>query len=170
MLTQEQVRYLFDYFPDTGSLIRRVHMRGGNGVGSEVGSEKDNGYGKKYRETSIDKKRYQVHRIIWLHVYGYTPVEIDHIDGNGLNNRLNNLREVTRQGNAKNQRKPKNNTSGVCGVGWCKHFQKWKARIGVNGHDTFLGYFEHKEQAIQARREAEKRFNFHQNHGKDRPL
>lgn len=145
-------------------------MRGGKGIGSEAGSEKHNGLGKKYRETSIYKKRYQIHRVIWLYVYGYTPVEVDHIDGNGLNNRLSNLREVTHQGNARNQRRPKNNTSGICGVCWDKKEQRWKARIGIEGRDHFLGYFDDKEYAIQARKEAEKRFNFHQNHGENRPL
>lgn len=59
-----------------------------------------------------------------------------------------------------------NNTSGVTGVIWNSHFGKWKAQIGVNGVMVNLGTFTDKEEAITARKDAEVKYCFHENHGK----
>jgi hypothetical protein len=95
---------------------------------------------------------------------------IDHEDGNGLNNRWENLRDVTRLENMRNRRKYKNNTSGVVGVVWNKARGKWQVQIKVKGTLIFLGYFVNKDDAIKARKKADIKYGFHKNHGEDRPL
>ncbi len=88
------------------------------------------------------------------------PKEIDHIDGNGLNNKWSNLRSVSHSINAKNQKKHKNNTSGNSGVTFRKDSNKWRARIMVNDKSISLGTFLKKEDALSARIEAENKYYF----------
>ena len=80
---------------------------------------------------------------------------IDHINHNVLDNRKNNLRICTQNDNAKNKSKQINNTSGVTGVSWYKRYEKWRVRIQANNKDILIGYFDDKEEAIKARKEAE---------------
>ena len=110
------------------------------------------------------------HRIVWCHYYGKWPesnLVIDHKNGDFYDNSIKNLRLVTTAENNKNRSTPKNNTSGHVGVRWHKKASKWEAMIGVNGKLTFLGYFKNKEDAIKVRKEAEKKYNYHENHGRD---
>ena len=85
---------------------------------------------------------------------------VDHIHGKNTrnDNRKENLRIVTNQQNAMNQSLRKNNTSGVTGVNYEKQRGLWRARIKVNYKNIELGYYENKEDAIQARREAEEKY------------
>jgi hypothetical protein len=107
------------------------------------------------------------HRLVILYTDGHFPPEhVDHIDGNGLNNCRNNLREVDCKENNKNMPMPSNNTSGYTGVRWHKPTQKWQARIRVNGKDIHGGLFTNKEDAISKRRGMEIEYNFHKNHGR----
>jgi hypothetical protein len=68
-------------------------------------------------------------------------VEVDHIDGNGLNNQRSNLRLATHQQNMCNQGLLSTNSSGWKGVRWHKQRQKWQARITVDGREIHLGLF-----------------------------
>jgi len=125
---------------------------------------------KEYRTVSVAGQKYFVHQIIWVLVYGESPDEIDHIDGNGLNNQLLNLRSVSRVENCRNQRLRTTNTSGVVGVGWKKSRKKWRAYIMIEGKQTQLGSFSKKEDAVECRKKAEEKHGFHPNHGSIRPL
>ena len=79
-------------------------------------------------------KSYRAHRLAILYTDGYFPLEqVDHIDGNGLNNKRINLREVSDGENKKNKPMYSNNTSGTVGVNWHKAAQKWQVSIRVNG-------------------------------------
>ena len=80
---------------------------------------------------------------------------IDHKNRNPLDNRLDNLRHCTVQQNSMNRSIQCNNTSGVTGVYWSKTYNKWIATIKINGKRKHLGYFKEKEDAIEARRQAE---------------
>lgn len=80
---------------------------------------------------------------------------VDHINHNTLDNRKSNLRICTKYENNKNTRLSKNNTSGTTGVYWNKLKNKWQAGIKVNYKQIHLGYFETKEEAIEARKQAE---------------
>ena len=80
---------------------------------------------------------------------------VDHINHNELDNRKFNLRVCTKQQNDMNKRKQPNNTSGITGVTWDKSNNKWMAQIQVNGKNIKLGRFKNKEDAIEARKQAE---------------
>ena len=82
--------------------------------------------------------------------YGTLPKYIDHIDGNRLNNRIENLRACTATENLCNSKTRSDNISGTKGVGWFKPKQKRRARLNFNKKDYHIGYFEHKDDAINA--------------------
>lgn len=100
-------------------------------------------------------KDYLLHRYV---MNADNNVLIDHINGDKLDNRKQNLRTVNKSQNAMNSKKPRNNTSGVKGVYWDKRSEKWEASIQINMKKNCLGYFKNKEDAIQARKKAEIKF------------
>jgi hypothetical protein len=104
----------------------------------------------KYRGITIDGERYMEHRLAWLYVHGVWPTEIDHINQDGLDNRLANLREVSRRTNSENQRFGRN--GGLIGTSLYKR----RADIRVDGKRISLGYFDTAEEAhetyVQAKR------------------
>jgi hypothetical protein len=85
-------------------------------------------------------------------------LEIDHINHNGLDNRKDNLRFVTRAQNNMNRSKSKYNKSGFIGVSWYKALSKWRAYTSVNDSQIHLGYFDKKDDAISARKEYNKQY------------
>lgn len=93
-------------------------------------------------------------------------MDIDHINGNGLDNRLENLRLVSRQENAKNRKITKNIKHGVFGISFCKPLNKWRAMIKNNNVLEHIGYFDTKDDAVEARKSKEKEYGFHSNHGR----
>ena len=122
-----------------------------------------------YIQIELAQTNHRAHRIAWLLFYGEWPsLGIDHINGDRSDNRIVNLRIADQQTNARNIRLPKDNTSGVIGVSWCKDRKKWAARIKASAHGPYkhLGRFDLKSQAVDARRRAEKKYGFHPNHGK----
>jgi hypothetical protein len=126
---------------------------------------------KKYLIISINKKRYCAHRLAWFYMTGNWPkYQIDHIDGNGLNNSWGNLRDVDGFINHKNMRLKSCNTSGFCGVWYNRKNKKWCSEIKVDLKKISLGSFVEKEDAISARAFANIKYGFHENHGEARPL
>lgn len=81
-----------------------------------------------------------------------SKIEVDHIDGNPLNNARNNLRVCTHIENSQNRKKSANNSSGYAGVGFIPSRGKWRARITFNKKEIYLGYFDTKEQAAEVRK------------------
>lgn len=102
------------------------------------------------------RKPIQLHRAI---LFDVTGLDVDHIDGDGLNNRRSNLRAATRQQNSSNQKIRMKNTSGFKGVSWDKQMNKWRAKIMSNYRSTFLGLFTTKDLAYQAYLAASKRMH-----------
>lgn len=124
-----------------------------------------------YVYLAIDGIRHPVHRVAYaLHNNEWPPHEcvIDHIDQDPSNNRIVNLRLASQKENMRNQPSRKNNSSGTMGVSFDKKQGKWVARIMVSGKSVRLGAFEIQEDAINARRLAERRLGFHQNHGRSK--
>lgn len=120
-----------------------------------------------YRTGNIFAHDYYAHRVLWLLYTGDWPVDqIDHIDGNRINNSIINLRMVSNVENHKNMKMNKRNTSGVHGVFWAKHAGKWRASIKIDDYNKHLGYFESIEDAAIARKSAEIEYGFHENHGR----
>jgi hypothetical protein len=109
------------------------------------------------------------HRLIWCHYYGKWPdsnLVIDHKNGDHYDNTIKNLRLVTSTENNRNKSIPKDNKSGHVGIGWRKDKKVWQVQIGKNGKNIHIGNFKNKEDAIKARKEAEKKYNYHENHGR----
>lgn len=113
--------------------------------------------------------RVGAHRVAFKMVYGRDPAgEIDHINGDRADNRIANLRDVSRTINARNAARPRTNSSGLVGVSYRRDKHKWRAHITVDRQMLHLGYFNSCEAAIEARQAAERKYGFHLNHG--RPL
>ena len=99
-MTQEYLKSLLDYNPETGKFIWKVSKNNRVKSGSEAGTIQSSGH----RSILIDKKDYLAHRLAWLWYYGRWPEDqIDHINHNPDDNRIENLREVSNQENGKNQ-------------------------------------------------------------------
>jgi len=110
-------------------------------------------------------KREERGKTIYLHqqIVGTGPGDVDHKDGDGLNNCKENLHRVSRAQNLRGFNYPRsNNTSGVRGVSWCKPVRKWRARIECNGKEFNLGYFENLTDAVNARKLKAKELNYYE--------
>lgn len=120
-----------------------------------------------YRGSSINGEWCSAHRVAWAMTYGEWPDgEVDHIDHDPSNNRIENLRLTSRTGNMRNQKKHSTNTSGFRGVHYYEDRKnRWRARITVGGRQMSLGHFATKDEAIAARLDAERKYGFHKNHG-----
>lgn len=106
------------------------------------------------------------HRVIWAMKTGVWPtIQIDHINHDRSDNRIENLREANNQENNQNQTLRSTNTSGVCGVFWNRDSKKWQASITVSGHTKYLGIYKLFDDAVMARRAANIEYGFHHNHG-----
>jgi len=144
MLTQERLKELLKYDEHTGVFTRLKIMSNRVKVGSVAATSNSHGY----LYTSIDGKKYSAHRLAWLYMTGAMPKDtIDHIDGNPLNNAINNLREATQQQNLYNLRKSVKNTSGYKGVHFHKGTSKWRAVVTVNNKPKHLGLYLTPEEA-----------------------
>jgi hypothetical protein len=111
--------------------------------------------------------RLPAHRVVWAIHRGVWPDgEIDHINGDRADNRISNLRDVTRSENARNAAKPRTNRSGVVGVNWRTSKGKWRAYISEGDRTTHLGYFDDFSEAVNVRIAEERRRGFHENHGR----
>lgn len=172
-ITQEILRQKLHYNPDTG-LFKWIEkpVKGGVKIGDIAGHKYTAPHNKKsYVVICINKSKYYAHRLTWLYMNGSWPEnEIDHIDGNGSNNIFYNLRSVTAFDNKKNMKKSSINTSGITGVHWETRRSLWVAKITYNRSVIFLGYFDNIFDAACARKNAELKYEFHKNHGSDRPL
>ena len=122
--------------------------------------------GTGYRQGSIFNHMHRAHRVIWRIVHGVWPQDTDHINGIRTDNRIVNLRNVSRTENMRNAARPNTNTSGSIGVGWDRSSGKWQAQITVDGRNRHLSYFSDKADAIAARKAAEIEHGFHENHGR----
>jgi len=163
------VRNAFVYDPETGSLR---WAEGRVRAGKEAGHVHTCTVGKKYVQVRCDRRLAYAHRIIWTMVMGEIPdgMQIDHIDGDGTNNRLANLRLVTDSENKRNQRKMKNNTSGFTGVYLDKRRGTYTARVTIDGRFSTIGRASTAEEANALRQAFNRQNGFHENHGQDRPL
>lgn len=154
-LTQESLRELLRYDPDTG-LFFNLRGRRGYRVGDQVGWQVSEGY----IAIRILGKQYKAHRLAWLYVHAKWPSnDIDHINRVRNDNRIANLRDATRSQNLQNASPRSDNKSGVTGVWWDKRLSKWSAGIRLDGRTKHLGRFNTKEDAIAARLRAEKEFH-----------
>lgn len=163
--SQERLLELLDYDPADGLLFWKPRnstaMRNNSFAGREAFTAVANGY----RTGSVDGVTYRAHRIIWKIVYGSDPEDIDHINGDRQDNRLANLRSVSRSDNMRNAQLRSNNSSGVVGVTYNRERRKWVAQI-KDGKQRVIGRFDSFDEAVSARQSAEREAGFHANHGR----
>lgn len=132
-------------------------------AGIEAGTIHPYGY-RLIRVKGID---YFAHRLAWYMWHdGIAPEFIDHINGVRDDNRIQNLRSVNHEDNTKNAKRRADNRSGTTGVSFYPTKGTWRARINYMGNTILLGYFHSKDEAIAARRAAEKVYQYHTNHGR----
>ena len=152
-MDQETVKHLFDY--RDGELFWRVNSSRAK-IGARAGSDCADGY----RQVSIGKRKLVMeHRVIFLWHHGYLPDEIDHIDRNKSNSRIENLRAVTHRQNMRNSSARKNNVSGVKGVSWHKNTGKWIVQLGVNGRKKYVGVYDDLDLAQLVAEEARRKYH-----------
>jgi hypothetical protein len=153
LLTYERAREMLHYNPQTGVLKWQKNRRMGPKLaGKHAGFVDGNGR----LMIQLDMEIYHSGRVIWLWMMGHWPFGlVDHCDGNPLNNRWKNLRDVTQRVNAQNRLINSNNKSGVRGVYWSQQNQKWKVQIGSKQNKKYLGVFDSFDDAVVARKQAE---------------
>lgn len=158
--------YYFTYIPETGNIYWKTQPKYGKvKAGDEAGSPSKRGYIYIW----LNGKSYRANRIAWCMANpGQTLLdtdEVDHINHILADNRAVNLRKVTRKQNNQNASKRVDNSSGVTGVYWNRKISKWTAQIVAYKKHNFLGNHSALFDAVCARKSAEIRFGFHENHG-----
>jgi len=161
--SQEYLNSILHYNPKTGDIVwrRREGFRpqwNGRYAGKPaLSSLNHNGY----RHGRIDDCGYLAHRVVWKMVYGTDPDCVDHKNGNGLDNRKENLRLCNKSQNHMNSGKQTNNKSGYKGVSQHKNSDKWQAQISVDRRVISIGYFNTPEEAARAYDKAAKEKHGH---------
>jgi len=123
-----------------------------------------------YIHIRVDGKDLKSHRLAWMYMYGTFPdADIDHINGIKTDNRIINLRDVSRSENHKNKPIQRNNTTGCVGVSWNKDLNKWRVRIQTDGKSIHIGMYSDYNDAVASRKNAERISGFHKNHGRSIP-
>jgi hypothetical protein len=151
---------ILHYDPATGAFTwTEIRRKGPNAPGAPAGSVFTHPKsGHKYLILSLLGHRYRAHNVAVFYTTGRWPEgEVDHKDGDGLNNRWRNLREATRSQNHANSKRARNNTSGFKGVRLSRS-GRYRARIAVNKKRIALGSFDTPEEAHDAYCRAAKKF------------
>jgi hypothetical protein len=157
-LTVEVLNRFLIFDQETGYFFWRIAPSPRVKAGVLAGTLNSSGY----RQIRIKKKQFLASRLAWLMAYGSFPNgEIDHIDRNKDNNRILNLRVVTRKQNMENTGKRKDNSSGYKGVSWEPRNQMWKSQIQHNKVKIHLGFHSSPEAASKAYLEASNRLFSH---------
>lgn len=160
------IREWFAYDPETGVVFWKKKPNRNKPVGAQAGFKWSDGT-NTYIRIGINGACIFAHVVAMALLNGRLPSSpVDHIDGDGTNNRAKNLREVSHTENLRNQRLNSRNSSGVMGVDFHVASRRWRARIIVDKKERHLGTFATREEAIVARKAAETQFGFHENHGR----
>ena len=155
-ISHSRLLEILSYEPCTGEFRWKIAPAKRVRVGSIAGCENQD-----VRVISIDYIKYQAHRLAWLYVHGAVDdgLVIDHINGDTLDNRISNLRQVTRAINSQNMKGCPDR--GVC---WKKRERRWVARYQIDGKRVEIGYYKTKELAIDAYRQATEGLSFTERH------
>jgi len=142
IFSQQNLKELFDY--KDGNLYWKK-SKGRRIAGTLAGTKSHT-----YCQVCINYVLYRNHRLIWIYHNNECPKEIDHINGNTFDNRIENLRNCSKSQNQFNKKISKNNTSSIKGISWSKQKKKWRARISVDGQEKHIGFFDCLKKAEKA--------------------
>ena len=154
-MDKELANKLFSY--DDGKLYWKSNLN--QFSRAKIGLETGYVAGDGYKRTKINQKLYGTHQIIFLMFYGYLPKQIDHINRDRLDNRIENLRAATNSQNQHNKSIPKNNTSGIQGVTWNKRAKKWYVQLMFNKKPMYFGVYKDLELAELVITEARRKYH-----------
>lgn len=160
-MTEEDIQYLksnLRYDPDTGKFWWLRRVRANVKLDKPAGCYQE-GYGCRYVVIRANHKVYRAHKLAFFFMNEDIPFRVDHINGDGHDNRWCNLRPATLSQNMHNMRKNSNNKSGYKGVSWHKASRKWVAQIGLNGKRLYLGGYDTPELAYEAFCEAADKYH-----------
>ena len=145
MITQERLKQLVSYDPETGVFMRKVRTSNRVDMSKPMGTLDSYGY----LWSSLDGKAFRLHRLAMIYVHGAVhDGDVDHINMNRTDNRISNLREVDRSTNMQNKRTASaNNKCGLMGVCFDARRGSYYAQIRINGKNTHLGKFDSAELA-----------------------
>lgn len=150
-ITQETVKRLFTYEPDTGYLVWKYNPQKPKGWNTQWAGRRAGSYrGDKPSQVGIDGTLYFAHKLVWLYLFGEWCDYIEHRNGDNYDNREHNLRESTHSQNHGNRNNPYR--------GVTIHGQRFRARIGVGNKRIHLGYFYSEQDAYDAYNEASKKY------------
>ena len=153
----------YRYCPDTGNFYAKQSIPKHYKAGAKVGHLNSNGYVM----LSCEGKTVRAHRAAWLMHYGEMPDgQIDHVNGDRADNRIENLRVVTNQENQMNKRVQSNNKGGTQGVYWDKRRGKYQVHLKAGGVKKSLGRFKDWHEAVYAHWYAKLDEGYHMNHGR----
>ena len=156
MLTQEHIKELFEY--DAGKLIwkkrpdthfatkRACKTWNSRFAGTTAGRHRPDGY----CVTRVGQRIYKNHRIVFMLYHGYFPKQIDHINGDRADNRIENLRAADNATNQRNKGVRCDSKSGVKNVRWHGRTSKWQVRMSADGVKYSCGYYDTIEEASRA--------------------
>jgi HNH endonuclease len=144
----EELREVFEYNPETGELRWKISPSNNVQIGDVAGS-RVKGLNTFYQLICVNNIHFRAHVLIWALHYGAWPEkDIDHKDHNGLNNKIENLRETTRSENQSNQRKTNTSSASTFkGVVWHTQVKKWCALIHLNYTHIHIGLFSNEHDA-----------------------
>ena len=142
-LTKDYLNYLFEY--KNGELFWKNKT---SPFSNMLPGQKAGNFGKEnYQYVSFNKIRKPLHSVIYCMFYGKLPKLIDHIDGNVLNNKIENLREASFNQNSWNRKLNSNSKSGCKNVFWNKRLKKWQVRLQIYKKKKEFGFYEDLELA-----------------------
>lgn len=179
-ISPDLMRQVIDYDPETGSMVWKERDSSLFRDGSHSKESLAKGWNKAhagksaisgagaYYGTSVLGRKLLAHRIAWAIHYGEWPKgTIDHINRDGRDNRICNLRDVSPALNTRNRPLSPRNTSGVSGVRWDAKAKSWVVTVGGSAKNKYVGSFKDFDEAVAARKNAEIGLGYHPNHGRE---
>lgn len=164
IITQKELKEILDYNCVTGDFTWITKGRSKKIMAGDIAGSVSSSTG--YRYIRINGGYYAAHRLAFIFMGEPLPCQVDHINHVKTDNSWANLRFATDQINAKNMPLRKTNKSGITGVFWDRSKKMWCARIGINNKSAHIKYSSDKFEAICARKSAEVKYGFHENHGR----
>lgn len=146
-MNKENLLHLFEYHREAGILIWKNPPKQNSYLIGQVAGTKQFSNGVTYLRVAVNGKKVFVHKVIYFLECEVLENILDHVDGNGLNNRIENLRKVSNRENSQN--KKVHRAGALVGANWDKSRKKWFSSIQINGKTKYLGRFNSQTEAHQ---------------------